>query len=658
MFYLKLFKMNRITSNLSFSHFFQYSQPMSPKCSVKTTDHSEKLRGPIKMKISKRDRLLLLILKAFQEHKVFVFIFCLSMSLICSNLHGELFLHSTSDIASVRRLTHLQMAQLIEDLSGRWDVRFLNQDEYDKIVRALDVENAISLYEMPFWITQVFNQALDFNQVLEDYERIHDDEENHSIILHPRESVYQSSNDRYLSVFGYWTLEQEDRLNQDMSYPNIPIVSNLDPSFIFRENGVIREPHLSLADSLAQLLERENIPRGETIVFYLRSYNVRRNQLGIGVVTNHRHITWNLTRRLSIKMMADDSLRSYPSPVFQKIREQIPLAFHEAAHELVRRVLLSHITDPIYVTVFPHLTFSERENVWHISNGSTRIDITSHPSLRDRRYASAYMAQYLAGIVMDEVFLPNRAEDTGHWDRNKALAFAYNSLICGSATYTCPPDNPLNDSPFIEYFMQELDPSDQQAVNDTVRQWEDYAIFLARHTIVNHLDVLKHLAISVLTRNIVDRPALRDFYVLHPVETRPSVQINSGLTFEQIRSDDFHLLLKDILKPIISDVVNVIIKRNAQGLDLVPSPQVPLTEHATYLSQRHGIRPQRIGDLLLQTWTENMELFNECPFCTYMEFLELINRRHREYRWIYGQTGYALPERPLFLSPSGSRFFP
>lgn len=596
--------------------------------------------------------------KTLWKYKIFVFLTYSLCFLLSWNLYGTLFLHSASDIASVRRLTYAQLAQVIEDLSGRWEVTFLNTEEYHKIVRALEVENAILLYETPFWITRVFNHASDPDQILEehvDYNR----EKDHSIALYPKGLAYHPLGDLYFNGFRFSSLENiQSPIQDDFSF-NIEHVPDFNPSPILREKGFMNEYRISLSTLLIQLLEQENIPQGQPITLYLKDYDIQRNHLQIGIMTHNRHITWTLERHLKIDVQAYHLSSLYPALAFQKIREQIPLAFHEAAHELVRRVLLSQVTDPVYVTVFPKLIFSE-DNKWSVSSGSTYFiredmentspsDSSSSPlsSLRNRRYTLSYMAQYLVGVIMDEVFIPDKAQETSNWDHRMALTFAYNGLICGSSSYTCPPDP--SHSYFVEHFIEKLSPYNRQSVESTVDEWMEYALFLARHTIVNHLDTLKHLTISILTRNMMDSSTLRDFYQLHPIETALSSEDSNNLTAEQIRADDFPLQLKRILKPIVREISDTVIQYNSQNLYLVSTPQIPLADYPSYLSKRHRIRLRSIDDLLLQTWIENIEFFNECLFCAYPEVLNFAENRENRHR---SNTNFQINR----MNPSASIF--
>ena len=557
------------------------------------------------------------------KYPLFLFWFLL-FSLLSTTAFGKFFLYSANDIASIRRLTQLQVSQMIEQLSHRWDVNFLNREEYMKIVKALEVENAILLYETPYWITEAFNRAEDPNQVVEDcgnvyhYEGIRG-ENGHSIVLYPKGFQYHPSSGNYVNSFGSFYLEHESGVIQDRAYLDLSITSNSDPTSVFQDmESVDGNNFLDLAENLSDFLEEQGIAEGQSVTLYLKDYNIENDQLKIGVLTLQRQINWTLTRRMAIDIFSDFS------PASQKIREQIPLALHEAAHELVRRTLLAEVTDPTYLTVFPSLHLSN-DNQWHLSSGSTHLTYTSS-AVQNYGYLSSHIAQKLAGMIIDRALIPDSVQYSSRWDQIQAESFALEATLClehfNIPLRTCSLDQNAND------ILNTLSLSDQQNIQTKVEGLIDYGIFLARYTLISNLDTLKALAISVLTRNIMDLPSLIDFYDSHPI-VFSSTQENHSFTFDQIRSDDFMTLFRQRLQPVFVEISNILIANNAQQLRSVSSPDVPLAEYSQWLTKRHNIRPERIGNILLDTWTENIEFFRGCPFCTSSEIVQIIEFRQR-----------------------------
>ena len=552
------------------------------------------------------------------------------------------FSYTASNIADVRKFTHFHLIQSVKDLSHRWDVNFLNQQEYIKIVKALEVFNAILLYQTPILTKTVIEYAQDSSQFLERLSNSSVENkarEKHFVLLyHPR-----GFSDHNYNFMEACFLEESSQTTIKDSCLHLPLISSFDPSTL-NEIEEANKDSFYLARSLGRLLEKENVPEGESVSLYLRNFNIQKGRLEIGVLTNQRQYKWKLNRKLkieSLKVNGDDYFLNFAARI---IREQIPLAVHEASHELVRRFLLAEITGPLHITLFPKVFKLNSKFV--TINGLAGYSNDVAVPVFTQQYILSYMAQALVGQVVSDVFGDQFSAEE---DRQMARHLAYHGILClGYSNLLESAGCPVNSSPeyFDSRFLDNLDVSQKQAVETEVSRWIESATSLAQHIVLDNFEVLMYLTNYVLTKSMMTQEQIIDFYNQYPVRSINDIFYNKRF---KINIDNFQDILRSSLENTVKEIADSVIRENTRKLHLVPiNDQIPLASDPEWLERRHRMKVKEIGDILLETWTENIQLFTEYPFHSDLQLLEQLASRHRKWYQHLTRPASFIQERLFF----------
>ncbi len=549
------------------------------------------------------------------------------------------FPHSPTDLTSIRKFTQFHLSLSIQDLSDQWSVNFLNSQEYINIVKAFEVSNAILLYQTPIATSTLFEFIENKHQIFEKWpDLLFDSSHSHFHKVHKDRHFmmlyYPSQSLEEPHSVEVCLLEKDSKIED--SCLHLSLVSSFDPSRLFMIQRAYRDT-FHLAETLRAFLEEKNIPQGESVSLYLEDINVKENYFKIGILTTQKKYNLKFESPLTIETLSqnDHQLHAH-SFVALLIREQVPLAFHEASHEVLRRVLLANITGFDSITLFPQLKFVDDQ--WLTIEGSaTYLEDVFVPFLT-REHIISYMAHALVGQVIVDVFGRNQLKANGDYEQARRLA--YYAIVClghsNAIKLTCPDHDNYN-SIFNILDTLNLNHDMRQAIDLEVEKWIADVTALTQGIILSNFEYLAQLTRYLLRDGSLNNEQLRSFYTQYPIETwnfgellskDPSV---SPCNFERT----FHRLLSNV----IEEMANIIIQENNRERQVMHiAYEVPLSEYNQWLQRRHRVNVEKnVEDLLFKTWTENIQIFTSYPFETDTKLLEILyfQNSQREKKWFH-----------------------
>ena len=365
--------------------------------------------------------------------------------------------------------------------------------------------------------------------------------------------------------------------------------------------SLVRFVQEDFEQALKVLLGRNGVALDSDVTLYLKSITEDRREetdripgkVTLGVLTEDgRELELDLKRRKDPK---DTTVPDYG---------RIFVAFHEAGHEIVRRILLGDKYDASFISIVPGVTQIQGSWVRYLGIASSENHTFVEPT---RQNIINELAVKAAGEMAEDIVAKGGRSTGGKQnDMTRSTHLAYRAILCLGLSdkfgvMSCPNGSSLED---MQRWMEtSLPENKKKLVDDEVNAWLEEARKLARDVLVGNLELLEGMAVDLAEKGTLEAQELEQFYtnyngdILHPKDLSPLVKLKR-FSWSRFFTRFSHIWMKnDHKEPMfvpgvkmpekIADISEIVRDKKQLALESVDVPNnIPVAKNADELRQR------------------------------------------------------------------------
>jgi ATP-dependent Clp protease ATP-binding subunit ClpA len=268
------------------------------------------------------------------------------------------------------------------------------------------------------------------------------------------------------------------------------------------------------------LLDREGVPNNAAVKLSFKGMtpqihkgtDVTAGEVFLGVHVGDRELELRLRRQIQVTEPA------------RRVQDKIFVAYHEAGHQIVSRILQGDLETPRKITII--------SGVDKIGGKFLRYDgLSATDPKRTVSFTKEYIITELAGLAGGEVAeaLVSKGARTNAGkssDMERATALAYRAILCWGLSKsfeqgTCP----LGQDPYE--WVAKLSKDKKRALEKEVASWLEEAKVMARNVLLANLELLQDMAVELAELGTLEEKELDALFTKHAADVTPLAQINA-----------------------------------------------------------------------------------------------------------------------------------
>ena len=442
--------------------------------------------------------------------------------------------------SAVREVTRFHFDRFLRDISSAgWNIQVWNTVEYSNIIHALEMNTGEMLRYGDILLVLLANLNPNNLSQLLAYFLTDEKLKKRKIIGAYLQDISFDFQTKTMRSFTF-TVRMDDNHTANLIFEcddhcNTKIQEEImrldgqgpcDDECQERENGhnllynqILIHLTQGLFQSFEELLITEGVSKNSKLTLYLKDLSQAKETVN----------TFNDVERINIGVIVENSKQEFLKELdwiiqvkelkftTNAIRDSISTPFHEAAHEVARRVLFGDVYDDIYRTSILIRNGLIKRDRWNLTHGYAYIAIQQGLSrsalMNSTNDYIKEMAITLAGLVFDKLFLKTDFNYSSEILEAQVLAFhgicSGMSLNGISGRDDCPSFGNLEG--FMEFFEKLPEDEKQLWIKEAI-SWQLVAARLVAQVLTNHLDVLKQLTSLILLDDTLNHQDLQNFY--------------------------------------------------------------------------------------------------------------------------------------------------